>query len=81
MLGDDAVRSNELPSMAAEDFAYLLQVKPGCYVWLGNGLKGSAGHGGCALHSPNYDFNDDILRLGVSYWVKLVEHALPPTAD
>ena len=77
VLGDDAVRKNELPSMAAEDFAYLLQVKPGCYVWLGNGLKGSARHGGCALHNPHYDFNDDILRIGVSYWVKLVEHALP----
>ena len=77
VLGSDAVRKNELPSMAAEDFAYLLQVKPGCYVWLGNGLKGSARHGGCALHNPHYDFNDDILRLGVSYWVKLVEHALP----
>ena len=76
-LGDDAVRKNELPSMAAEDFAYLLQVKPGCYVWLGNGLKGSARHGGCALHNPHYDFNDDILLIGVSYWVKLVEHALP----
>lgn len=77
VLGSDAVRQNELPSMAAEDFAYLLQVKPGCYVWLGNGLKGSARHGGCALHNPHYDFNDDILRIGVSYWVKLVEHALP----
>ena len=77
VLGDDAVRKNELPSMAAEDFAYLLQVKPGCYVWLGNGLQGSARHGGCALHNPHYDFNDDILRIGVSYWVKLVEHALP----
>jgi hippurate hydrolase len=77
VLGDDAVRKNELPSMAAEDFAYLLQVKPGCYVWLGNGLKGSARHGGCALHNPHYDFNDDILLIGVSYWVKLVEHALP----
>lgn len=77
VLGERAVRKNELPSMAAEDFAYLLQVKPGCYVWLGNGLPGSARHGGCALHNPHYDFNDDILRIGVSYWVKLVEHALP----
>ena len=77
VLGDDAVRKNELPSMAAEDFAYLLQVKPGCYVWLGNGLQGSARHGGCALHNPHYDYNDDNLRIGVSYWVKLVEHALP----
>ena len=75
VLGHDAVHMNELPSMAAEDFAYMLQVKPGCYVWLGNGLH----HGptGCTLHNPYYDFNDEILQFGVSYWVKLVENALP----
>ena len=81
VLGDDAVRKNELPSMAAEDFAYMLQAKPGCYVWLGNGLKSGAGHCGCALHNPRYDFNDEILRLGVSYWVKLVEQALAAASD
>ena len=81
VLGCDAVRQNELPSMAAEDFAYMLQVKPGCYVWLGNGLPGSARHGGCALHNPHYDFNDDILRLGVAYWVRLVELALPAPSN
>lgn len=81
VLGRDAVRENELPSMAAEDFAYMLQVKPGCYVWLGNGQPGSTGHGGCALHNPHYDFNDDILQLGVAYWVRLVELALPAPAN
>jgi hypothetical protein len=58
--------------MGAEDFAYMLREKPGCYVWLGNG----PGTGGCTLHNPHYDFNDDILPLGVSYWVRLVEAVL-----
>jgi hippurate hydrolase len=73
VFGADKVRHNELPSMGAEDFAYMLQVKPGCYVWLGNG----PGSGGCTLHNPHYDFNDDIVPWGISYWVKLVESALP----
>ena len=77
VLGHDAVRRDELPSMGAEDFAYMLQVKPGCYVWLGNG----PGSGGCTLHNPHYDFNDDILPLGISYWVRLVENALPTASN
>jgi amidohydrolase len=74
LLGHDKVRADELPSMGAEDFAYMLREKPGCYVWLGNG----PGSGGCTLHNPHYDFNDEILSLGVSYWVRLVEAALRP---
>jgi hippurate hydrolase len=76
LLGGDKVRKNELPSMGAEDFAFMLQDKPGCYVWLGNG----PGTGGCSLHNPHYDFNDDILPVGISYWVRLVESALGPGA-
>lgn len=76
VLGGDRVRTTDLPSMGAEDFAYMLQVKPGCYVWLGNG----PGAGGCTLHNPHYDFNDDILPLGISYWVGLVQSALKPAA-
>lgn len=72
VFGDARVHKDELPSMGAEDFAYMLREKPGCYVWLGNG----PGDGGCTLHNPHYDFNDDILPLGVSYWVKLVEETL-----
>ncbi|WP_263770814.1 M20 aminoacylase family protein [Propionivibrio soli] len=72
VFGESRVRTNDLPSMGAEDFAYMLQEKPGCYVWLGNG----AGSGGCSLHNPHYDFNDDILPLGVSYWVTLAQSAL-----
>ena len=72
LLGPDKVRTNELPSMGAEDFAYMLREKPGCYVWLGNG----PGTGGCTLHNPHYDFNDEILPLGVNYWVRLVSAVL-----
>ena len=73
IFGADKVLTDILPSMGAEDFAYMLNEKPGCYVWLGNG----PGTGGCTLHNPHYDFNDDILPLGVSYWVRLAETALP----
>lgn len=74
VLGTEKVRRDELPSMGAEDFAYMLQEKPGCYVWLGNG----PGTGGCTLHNPHYDFNDRILPIGVSYWVSLVQTVLRP---
>ena len=73
IIGEDNVRSDLKPSMGAEDFAYLLREKPGCYVWLGNGM----GEGGCLLHSPHYDFNDEIIPLGIKYWMRLVERALP----
>lgn len=73
LVGDAAVDTAARPSMGAEDFAYFLQRKPGAYVWLGNG----PGEGGCTLHNPHYDFNDDILPVGVAYWAELVRHLLP----
>ena len=72
LVGKDNVHTNETPTMGAEDFAFMLQAKPGCYIWIGNG----DGAGGCMLHNPGYDFNDEILPLGASYWVKLVERCL-----
>ncbi|MCE1240917.1 MAG: M20 family metallopeptidase [Azonexaceae bacterium] len=72
LFGADKVLTDILPSMGAEDFAYMLQEKPGCYVWLGNG----PGSGGCTLHNPHYDFNDELLTLGASYWVHLVRRWL-----
>ncbi|MGZ5052605.1 MAG: M20 aminoacylase family protein [Methylobacter sp.] len=60
------------PCMGSEDFAFMLQEKPGCYVWIGNGPS----ENGCLLHNPRYDFNDQILPAGVAYWVKLVETVL-----
>ena len=83
LMGDAGVHLNYPPSMGAEDFAYMLQEKPGCYVWLGNGGGPDAaarpGHeegGGCMLHNPRYDFNDSIIPLGVAYWTRLVERFL-----
>jgi hippurate hydrolase len=75
VLGEDNVRTDAPPLMGSEDFAYLLQERPGCYIWLGNGEHG--GPGGCTVHNPNYDFNDEISVLGASYWARLVETTLP----
>ena len=58
--------------MGSEDFAFMLQAKAGCYVLVGNG----PGEGGCMLHNPHYDFNDEVLPIGASYWANLVEHLL-----
>ena len=70
------VNQEPLPSMGSEDFAFMLQEKPGCYIWIGNGSSGN----NCLLHNPHYDFNDEILPTGAAYWVKLVEIVLgrPP---
>ena len=67
------------PTMGAEDFAYMLQERPGCYVFIGNGdgahraAYEGGGHdvGPCMLHNPHYDFNDDLIPLGATYWVQL----------
>lgn len=73
LVGVQGVRRQARPSMGAEDFAYFLMERPGAYVWLGNG----PGEGGCTLHNPHYDFNDEILLTGARYWVRLVETYLP----
>lgn len=70
--GDRGVNRDPTPCMGSEDFAFMLQEKPGCYIWIGNG----ASDYGCLLHNPHYDFNDEILPVGVAYWVKLVESVL-----
>lgn len=80
VLGHDQVRSDLKPSMGAEDFSYLLLERPGCYVWLGNDATDASGttKGGCKLHNPLYDFNDELIPLGAGYWVALAEHILAP---
>lgn len=75
VVGRKNVRTDLPPSMGAEDFSFMLLAKPGCYVWLGNG----AGEGGCMLHNPRYDFNDEVLPIGAAYWCRLVETVLAPT--
>jgi hippurate hydrolase len=69
VVGAENVFRDKPPKMASEDFAFMLNEKPGAYVWLGNG----PGEGGCLLHNPSYDFNDEALPLGASYWARLVE--------
>ena len=70
--GEDRVFLDKDPMMGAEDFAFMLNEKPGAYMWMGNGPR----EGGCMLHNPNYDFNDDALPIGASYWAELVETRL-----
>jgi hippurate hydrolase len=70
VLGPDGLDTDITPSMGAEDFSYLIQQKEGAYIWLG------AGRDSQNLHSPLYDFNDDLLPLGASLWVRLVEAKL-----
>jgi hippurate hydrolase len=72
VVGRENVLTDLQPTMGSEDFAFMLQAKPGCYVWLGNG----PGEAGCMLHNPRYDFNDEILPIGASYWATLVEQVL-----
>ena len=72
VLGKDRVTNTVRPSMASEDFSCLLEQRPGCYVWLGSGPAIA----GRALHSPRYDFNDEILPVGVAYWVRLTQTLL-----
>ncbi|MGD9882288.1 MAG: M20 aminoacylase family protein [Reyranella sp.] len=72
LVGAENVDRTPTPLMAGEDFAWMLLKKPGCYIWIGNG----DGEGGCMVHSPGYDFNDEILPLGASYWATLVEQQL-----
>jgi len=80
LAGEDRVDMDIDPTMGAEDFAFMLLEKPGCYVFLGNGDGDhrSVGHGmgPCHLHNPSYDFNDALIPIGVSYWVKLVQRYL-----
>ena len=61
------------PVMGAEDFAFMLQKVPGAYIWMGMG----GGEEGRYCHTPIYDFNDEALPIGASYWARLVERLLP----
>ena len=85
IVGDAQVRVQE-PSMPSEDFAFMLQAKQGAYVFIGNGegVHRHAGHGmgPCMLHNPSYDFNDALIPVGATYWLRLAEQwlAAPPPA-
>jgi hippurate hydrolase len=69
--GDSRVDTDAVPVMGAEDFSFMLEARPGAFIFLGNG-------DGAKLHHPAYDFNDEALPYGISYWVELAETALAP---
>jgi amidohydrolase len=73
--GTENVNTNVEMVTGSEDFGYMLEEKPGCYAFIGNG----PGDGGCLLHSPHFDFNDEIIPIGASYWVELVSQVLKQT--
>ena len=79
IVGPERVKLQE-PTMGAEDFSYMLQAKPGAYCFIanGDGQHREMGHGGgpCTLHNPSYDFNDDLIPLGGTYWVELARRWL-----
>jgi amidohydrolase len=80
VVGADKLDASIEPTMGAEDFSFMLLAKPGCYAFLGNGEGGhrESGHGAgpCMLHNASYDFNDGLLSVGSTYWVKLAERFL-----
>ncbi|MET3106881.1 amidohydrolase [Oxalobacteraceae bacterium GrIS 2.11] len=80
IVGENNVNTQIEPTMGAEDFAFMLQAKAGCYVFIGNGdgdhRQQGHGLGPCNLHNASYDFNDQLLPLGATYWVRLAEYFL-----
>lgn len=68
--GFDAVDAQTAPTLGGEDFSYMLEARPGSFIFIGNGET-------AGLHHPAYDFNDEAIPYGMSYWVRLVERALP----
>jgi metal-dependent amidase/aminoacylase/carboxypeptidase family protein len=75
IVGESQVKRDMDPSMGAEDFSFMLQVKPGAYLRLGQG--DGAGQPGCFLHNSRYDFNDEVLPLGAALFAGLVEQSMP----
>ena len=85
IVGETNVRDQE-PTMGAEDFSFMLMEKPGAYCFIanGDGTHRAMGHGEgpCTLHNPSYDFNDDLIPLGATYWVELAQQWLAnPAAE
>jgi len=74
VLGEDKVRRNAPPRMGAEDFSYMLQKRPGCFIGIG---QGDGGRHSVGLHNPRFDFNDDLIPLGASLFARLAEQEMP----
>ncbi len=73
VVGSERVCTDMEPVMGSEDFAFMLEAKPGAYVFLGQ----AGGENPCMIHNPHYDFDDRLLPIGSSFWVSLVERELP----
>ena len=84
IVGDEAVDDNYPAVMGSEDFAHMLRVRPGCYAFIGNGDGGHRlpehGPGPCIIHNTSFDFNDEIIPLGASYFVRLAQRWLAQPA-
>jgi amidohydrolase len=82
MVGEQNTLREVEPAMTAEDFSFMLRACPGSYLWIGNGdgTHRTAGHGmgPCMLHNASYDFNDELLPVGATYWVRLAQKFLAP---
>ncbi|MSP74577.1 MAG: amidohydrolase [Rhodospirillaceae bacterium] len=76
IVGEENMNRDGMFSMASEDFSYMLEKVPGAFINIGNG----SGEGGCEVHNPSYDFNDDILTLGATLWSRVVETKLSKDA-
>lgn len=70
VVGRERVDADAVPSMGGEDFSFMLEARPGAYIFVGNGPSAE-------LHTDRYDFNDEVIPVGVTYWVRLAEKALP----
>jgi hippurate hydrolase len=79
VVGEAKVDRDPPPCLGSEDFAFMLQERPGSYIWMGTGGS-DGGAEASQLHSPRYDFNDAALAIGVSYWARLVERLMPKAA-
>ncbi|NLD53615.1 MAG: amidohydrolase [Burkholderiaceae bacterium] len=81
IVGPENVNERIEPTMGAEDFAFMLLERPGCYIFIGNGdgshRESGHGMGPCMLHNPSYDFNDELIPIGATLWTRLVERYLP----
>jgi len=76
LVGADNVTRQGRALTGSEDFAFMLEEVPGCYLLIGNGDGTGDGHGACMVHNPGYDFNDHNVAIGSAYWSLLVERFL-----
>lgn len=81
ILGDENVEDDADPCMGGEDFGAMILDRPGAYIWVGQGEKDPNSNHNQGLHSPRYDFNDEIIPTGVEYFARLVEKSMPQNAN